>query len=71
MMGTRKIPAINQFRETKHVVTIKTKTNSQSSMTKARRITVTRRFTGNTEAYTEGLQEKETTLDYEFIVHIR
>ena len=40
-------------------------------MTKARRITVTRRFTGNTEAYTEGLQEKETTLDYEFIVHIR
>ena len=71
-MGTRKILDINQFRETKHVFTIKKKkTNSQSSMTKARRITVTRRFTGNTEAYTEGLQEKETTLDYEFIVHIR
>ena len=69
-MGTRKILDINQFRETKHVFTIKKKTNSQSSMTKARRITVTRRFTGNTEAYTEGLREKETTLDYEFIVHI-
>lgn len=49
-MGTRKILDINQFRETKHVFTIKKKTNSQSSMTKARRITVTRRFTGNTES---------------------
>lgn len=65
-MGTRRILDINQLRETKHVFTIK-KTNSQSSMTKVRRITVTRRFIGNKEAYTEGPQEKDTTLAYEFI----
>lgn len=68
-MGTRRILDINQLRETKHVFTIK-KTNSQSSMTKVRRITVTRRFIGNKEAYTEGPQEKDTTLAYEFIKRV-
>ena len=52
-MGTRRILDINQLRATKHVFTIK-KTNSHRSMTKARRMTVKRRFIGNTEAYTEG-----------------